>query len=149
MLFIKKGLYMNEKIKLSVCAVIICDGSLLIVKRCESDNFLPGVWEFPGGGVEAGEAVKDALVRELKEEINVDVSAENMRLIGISEEFTKQKESKHDIQFNYEIELNEKPIISLSSEHTKFDWIYKCDERIDDFLRDILKQSDSCKKWLE
>ena len=147
----KEGLnYMDEKIKLSVCALIICDGALLIVKRSENDSFLPGVWEFPGGGIEKGENIQDALIRELREETNLDISEEKMKLIGVSEELTEKKDyMKHDIQFNYEVVLSKKQAISLSQEHSAFDWIKSCDDRIDDFLRNILGQSNFCKEWIK
>jgi A/G-specific adenine glycosylase len=44
----------------------------LIAKRNE-DDMLGGLWEFPGGRVEAGESYEEALVRELREELAIDV----------------------------------------------------------------------------
>lgn len=140
---------MSEKIKLSVCALVLCNNELLIVKRSAADNFLPNVWEFPGGGVEDGETLQKALVRELKEEINIDISTIKTKLIGISEELSAGKDSKHDIQFNYEVILSDKLPITLSREHSEYDWINKCDDRLDDFLKNILKQSRSCRGWIK
>ena len=45
-------------------------GDLLIVQR-SLDKHIGGLWEFPGGKVEAGEAVTDALCRELGEELGI------------------------------------------------------------------------------
>ena len=140
---------MSEKIKLSVCALIIYNGKVLLVKRSHTDNFLQNVWEFPGGGVESGEDLHSALKRELKEEVDLDISKERVNLIGVSEEISKTDSIKHEIQFNYEIILSSEPKITLSPEHSDYGWVTNCDNRFDDFLRDILKQSNQCKEWLK
>jgi 8-oxo-dGTP diphosphatase len=53
-------------------AVIDGDGRLLAARRNAPEAHAGG-WEFPGGKVEPGESDKDALVRELKEELGVTV----------------------------------------------------------------------------
>lgn len=52
------------------------DGSFLLGRRAPG-TFYPGYWEFPGGKVEAGESPRDALVRELREELGI--TAEGIR----------------------------------------------------------------------
>ncbi len=54
-------------------ALIDVDGRVLIAQRPEG-KALAGLWEFPGGKVEQGERPEQALVRELKEELNIDVT---------------------------------------------------------------------------
>ena len=49
------------------------DGSLLLAER-PADKPWPGWWELPGGKIEAGESVLEALARELKEELDIDVT---------------------------------------------------------------------------
>ncbi|MFA6970269.1 MAG: Nudix family hydrolase [Gallionella sp.] len=48
------------------------DGSFLLAQR-PSDKIWAGYWEFPGGKLEAGETAYDALVRELREELGIEV----------------------------------------------------------------------------
>lgn len=63
-------------IRPGVAAVIFEDGRVLLQRR--DDN---GRWGLPGGGVEPGESVRAALVREVREETGLEV--EPLRLIGV------------------------------------------------------------------
>lgn len=54
-------------------ALVDADGRVLLGKRPEGKT-LAGLWEFPGGKVEAGERPEAALIRELKEELSIDVA---------------------------------------------------------------------------
>ena len=62
----------NLKIVLvAAVALIDADGRVLLAQRPPGKH-LAGMWEFPGGKVHAGESPEAALIRELKEEIDVD-----------------------------------------------------------------------------
>ena len=56
-----------------VAGVVIDSGRVLIARRC-SHLRMGGMWEFPGGKVDAGEIPEAALVRELAEELGIDVT---------------------------------------------------------------------------
>lgn len=58
-------------------ALVRSDGRLLLAQR-PKEKAMAGLWEFPGGKVEAGESPQGALVRELVEELGVTVSEADM-----------------------------------------------------------------------
>ena len=55
------------------CALVDADRRVLLAQRPQG-NALAGLWEFPGGKVEAGERPEQTLIRELHEEIGITVS---------------------------------------------------------------------------
>jgi len=55
-------------------ALIDVDGRVLLAERPEGKS-MAGLWEFPGGKVHDGETPETALIRELKEELGIDVTA--------------------------------------------------------------------------
>jgi 8-oxo-dGTP diphosphatase len=55
----------------SAVALIDSEGRVLLAQRPEGKS-MAGLWEFPGGKVEAGESPEAALIRELKEELGID-----------------------------------------------------------------------------
>jgi 8-oxo-dGTP diphosphatase len=59
----------------AACALIDADGRVLLAQRPEGKP-MAGLWEFPGGKVEAGERPEDTLIRELREELDIVVREE-------------------------------------------------------------------------
>ncbi len=54
------------------CALLDADGRVLIAQR-PPDKSMAGLWEFPGGKMETGERPEETLIRELREELGIDV----------------------------------------------------------------------------
>jgi 8-oxo-dGTP diphosphatase len=64
---------MSRMLLVAAAALIDVDGRVLICQRPEGKQ-LAGLWEFPGGKVEAGETLEAALIRELDEELGIRVT---------------------------------------------------------------------------
>ena len=66
---------MNAVIEVAAAVILRADGSEFLLAQRPADKVYAGYWEFPGGKVEPGETVRAALVRELREELGISVSA--------------------------------------------------------------------------
>lgn len=75
------------------CGVLACRGRLLIQKR-RADDVWPGLWEFPGGVLEAGESPEEALVRELREETGLGVRPGG-RIAVVRSSYTRYRITLH------------------------------------------------------
>ncbi len=73
----------NLKIVVSI-ALINNENEILLSKRPEKKH-LSGFWEFPGGKVEEGETPEKALIREVKEELNIDINNKCIAPLSFSE----------------------------------------------------------------
>lgn len=65
---------MTKLVHVAVGVIVNADGKILIAKR-PLNVHQGGLWEFPGGKVDAGETIDQALVRELREELAIEVLA--------------------------------------------------------------------------
>lgn len=61
-------------ILVAAVALVDIDGRVLIAQR-PAGKQMAGLWEFPGGKIEPGETPEAALIRELKEELGIDVTS--------------------------------------------------------------------------
>ena len=64
----------QRKLLLVVAAALVDGAGRVLLAQRPAGKALAGLWEFPGGKVEPGEGVEEALVRELKEELDVTVT---------------------------------------------------------------------------
>ena len=58
-----------------VAAALVADDGRVLVQQRPAGKSLAGLWEFPGGKIEQGESPEGALVRELREELGIEVAA--------------------------------------------------------------------------
>jgi 8-oxo-dGTP diphosphatase len=68
-----KGKTVQRLVLVVACALVDADGRVLLAQRPPGKT-LAGLWEFPGGKVEQGESPEETLIRELKEELGIDVA---------------------------------------------------------------------------
>ena len=73
---------MTDKIKVVALALFCKQEQKYLIVRRGPDQSGAGFWEFAGGKVEAGESDLSALVREIKEELQFDLSAENLYFLA-------------------------------------------------------------------
>ena len=101
---------------IEVTAAILEEGNKIMIARRGQGKHLAGFWEFPGGKIEQDETPEICLIRELKEEFEIDVTIGNY--IGESV-FEYPKKTIRLIAFTCEI-INGKMKLN---DHDKIEWI--------------------------
>ena len=102
-----------------VAAIIKKNNQFLIVQR-NRNKHLGLKWEFPGGKVQESETFEKALLREIKEELNITIIIH----VKIAEE--KYKDDKIDIVLHYYLCSHKSGAMKLS-EHEALSWVEKKD----------------------
>ena len=100
-----------------VAAIIKKDNQFLVVQRNRKKH-LGLKWEFPGGKVQESETFEEALLREIKEELNITINIHEK----IAEE--KYKDDKIDIVLYYYLCSLKNGMMKLN-EHENFAWVEK------------------------
>jgi 8-oxo-dGTP diphosphatase len=97
------------------CAVIFSENLILAVQRGQSQD-LPGKWEFPGGKVEPDESEEACLIREIREELGLEIQV-GKRLNSVEHDYKKFK--IHLIPFVANIVKGEMRL----TEHQAYKWL--------------------------
>ncbi len=123
---------------ITVKAVLIFNGTFLLVKRSNREGkAVQNLWELPGGGVDIGEAPRDAILREICEEIGVVPFDLRPSVVW----HVKRKDGEI-VGITYTCRVSS-PVIKLSEEHIDYAWVSPDD--IEDYnlignLRDDLEK---------
>jgi 8-oxo-dGTP diphosphatase len=76
----------NPTLVFVVAAALTNESGLILLQKRPEGRAMAGLWEFPGGKVEKGEVPKNALIRELKEELSIIVDAQDLIPITFASE---------------------------------------------------------------
>lgn len=99
----KKGLYHKEV----EVWLVNEEGKILIQKRAETKKQAPNKWSITAGHVKSGEKVKDAMIREIKEEIGIDCKKEDLDLILIAKH-SSYRGDNNTFRYGYFCRTNKK-----------------------------------------
>ena len=106
---------------ISTGVAILRDGKILMARRA-ADDFLGGVYELPGGGVDEGETITEGAIREVKEETGLTVS----RVVTTFEGFDYSTNRKPSVrQVNFLVEVQPGDVVLDPEEHDDFIWVDK------------------------
>lgn len=98
----------------SAHVVIIKDENILILRRSSTDEWMPGHYGLPGGKLDQNENLLDALTRECKEEVGLEVFPKHLI-------FLPKISSNKEHAFFYTTKFNGEP--KLDFEHDDFQWV--------------------------
>ena len=94
------------------------NNKILLVRRAAAD-YLGGQYELPGGGVDEGENISDAAIREVKEETGLNVTS----VLAVFDGFDYKTDRKPYVrQINFLVEVEAGDIVLNPDEHDEFQW---------------------------
>ena len=117
-LLIKKG-EQEGIVKNIVGAIILNEKNKVLIMSRKTDDFMGGIDELPSGNMEQGENIYDALVREVKEETNLDIV--NVKSYIGSFDYISGS-GKKSRQYNFVLDVKNTENIILT-EHDEYNWL--------------------------
>jgi 8-oxo-dGTP diphosphatase len=121
----------------SAHVVIVKDDKILIVRRSQTDEWMPGHYGLPGGKLDENETPTEALSRECKEEVNLDILPKNLI-------FLPKNSNNKEHAFFYTTKFNGE--LKLDFEHDDFQWVnpknlskYKVVPDLPDIIKEVLE----------
>jgi len=109
---------MVKKINVIVKGIIVYSGKVLILRRSSANKIGAGKWEFVGGSINYGEGLEEALLREIKEEVSIDVEID--KILYATTYSTSS--DRFDVIIVYKCKAVDNNVM-LSGEHSDYRWV--------------------------
>ena len=129
---------MENKFAIAVkCLLKNEDDKYLILKKTQEENkkdTSSNLYDIPGGRIEYGENVVDALIREIYEETGINITLNNIQKI-LDATSVVRKDGLHIVIITYLVNIKNTNI-KISSEHSSFYWADKSFKNLPDWIKD-------------
>lgn len=129
---------MENKFAIAVkCLLKNEDDKYLILKKTQEENkkdTSSNLYDIPGGRIEYGENVVDALIREIYEETGINITLNNIQKI-LDATSVVRKDGLHLVIITYLVNIKNTNI-KISSEHISFYWADKSFKNLPDWIKD-------------
>ncbi len=125
-----------------VAALIRCPGTgeYLLLRRSPEKDFAPGGWECVTGRVDQGEGFEEALRREVREELGVEVQVDY--IVGTTHFYRGEAQPENElIGVIYACSLDRPDAVRLTAEHSEHQWLSP------EGIATLLTDPDPCTQW--
>ena len=113
---------------------------VLLTRRSAINDYMPLLWDIPGGSVDMGETVQQALIREVKEETNISISP--VKPIYVHTELSHLPHMQL-VQIVYKCIYDGGEVALTPEEHDEYKWVdysdikkFKCIAFLENLIRD-------------
>jgi 8-oxo-dGTP diphosphatase len=137
---------MGKRQQIAVCMFLHKGGKLFVAKRSEHLEFLPGVYNLPGGRLQFGESAKECLIRKAKSELGIDI------VLGdpfYTFTYVSHGGDTHVIEVIYLVKMkDEGQEVKLDwQDHTEYQWV--TEDEVGEYLGDNPEELKAAKKGFE
>ena len=112
----------ETKILMTLRAIIRKNNEFLLVQRASDDRFEPSLFEFPGGKIDPGEDLNEALYREIYEETGLMVTIQEPLFYWDEASIKKEYEGFRHVALFFECSVPMNAKVKTSFEHDQYVW---------------------------
>jgi 8-oxo-dGTP pyrophosphatase MutT (NUDIX family) len=124
------------------------NGKYLFLKRANS-GYMDGFYQFPAGHVDGGEPLKKDMVREAKEEINLELLEQDLKLSFIGHRFIETGVERLDFFFSC-TRFDKKSIKNMEPEKcSEIIWLDKNNSQIVPYIKEVIDKIDLGENYLD